>query len=86
MSISTVLRAGMPESDPVKIQILSITNTGTRLRTLTVTSYVEWVLGVSREKTQEHIRTEMTADGQVMLARNRFDPLFADTHRVFCNE
>jgi len=75
--VSTVLRAGMPESDPVKIQVLKITNNGPAVRRLSVTSYVEWVLGADREKTQAYIRTEMAADGQVMLARNYYDPIFA---------
>jgi cyclic beta-1,2-glucan synthetase len=75
--ISTVLRAGMPESDPVKLQILTITNAGSSQRRLTVTSYVEWVLGVNREQTQQHVRTEMAAGEQMMIARNYFDPLFA---------
>ena len=76
--ITTALRAGLPESEPVKIQILSITNDGASPRRLTVTSYVEWVLGVSREQTQQHVRTEMSAGQQMMLARNYFDPQFAN--------
>ena len=76
--IETRLRMGMPEKDPVKIQVLSIRNLGSRPRRLTVTSYAEWVLGVDREKTQPHVRTEMSPDGQAMHARNYFDPQFAD--------
>ena len=75
--VVTRLRMGVPESDPLKIQILSITNRGSRNRKLTLTSYAEWVLGVDREKTQPYVRTEMTPDGQTMLARNCFDPQFA---------
>ncbi|MDO8501759.1 MAG: glucoamylase family protein [Gemmatimonadaceae bacterium] len=75
--ISTMLRVGMPEADPVKIQVLRLTNHGSRSRRIRITSYVEWVLGVNREKTQANIRTEMAADGQVMLARNYFDPVFS---------
>ena len=75
--ILSVLRVGMPESDSVKIQVLTLSNTGSTRRRLSVTSYVEWVLGVNREKTQPHVRTEMAADGQMMLARNYFDPSFA---------
>jgi cyclic beta-1,2-glucan synthetase len=75
--IKTVLMAGMPESDPVKIQVLSITNAGSTPRRLSVTSYVEWVLGIDRQKTREHVRTEVAANRQMMLARNRFDELFA---------
>ncbi len=75
--IETSLRMGMPEKDPVKIQVLSITNRSAKTRRLTVTSYAEWVLGVDREKTQAHVRTEVTANGQTMLARNYFDPQFS---------
>ncbi len=75
--LSTSLRIGMPENDPVKLQVLSITNDGPRPRRLTVTSYVEWVLGVNREQTASHVTTEMAADNRVMFARNYFDPLFA---------
>jgi cyclic beta-1,2-glucan synthetase len=75
--VFTRLRMGLPESDPVKIQILELRNDGTTTQRLTVTSYHEWVLGVDREKTQQHIRTEMSGGGRMMLARNYFDPQFA---------
>jgi cyclic beta-1,2-glucan synthetase len=76
-SVFTRLRMGVPESDPVKIQILEIRNDGVTPQHLTLTSYLEWVLGVDRETTQQYVRTEMTAQGRMMLARNCFDPLFA---------
>ena len=75
--IATVLRVGLPENDPVKVQVLSITNKGASPRRLTITGYVEWVLGVNREQTRSHVRTEMVNDGKVMLARNYYDPMFA---------
>ncbi|MEO5581010.1 MAG: glucoamylase family protein [Gemmatimonadaceae bacterium] len=75
--VVTSLRMGMPEIDPVKIQVLTLRNSGTTTKRLTLTSYVEWVLGVDREKTQQHIRTEMDSAGQTMLARNHFDAQFA---------
>jgi cyclic beta-1,2-glucan synthetase len=75
--IFTQLRVGVPESDPVKIQILELRNDGSTPRRLTITNYLEWVLGVDKEKTQQHIRTEMAAGGRMMLARNYFDPQFA---------
>jgi cyclic beta-1,2-glucan synthetase len=81
-SVQTTLVMGMPESDPVKIQILSLHNTGTVPRRLTLTSYVEWVLGVDREKSGQYVRTEMAAGDRVMLARNYFDPSF-DTYVAF---
>jgi cyclic beta-1,2-glucan synthetase len=81
-NVQTTLVMGMPESDPVKIQILSLHNTGAVPRRLTLTSYVEWVLGVDREKSAQHVRTEMAESDRVMLARNYFDPSF-DTFVAF---
>ncbi|HZJ00478.1 MAG TPA: glucoamylase family protein [Gemmatimonadaceae bacterium] len=75
--IFTELRIGMPEADPVRISILTIRNDSPAPRSLTVTSYAEWVLGVEREKTREFVRTEMVEENRVMLAHNYFDPIFA---------
>ena len=75
--VSTTLRVGVPESDPVRLQVLTIRNDSATPRRLTVTNYVEWVLGADREKSSQHVRTEMTADNHMMLARNYFDPQFA---------
>ncbi len=76
--IVTSLRVGMPEHDPVKIQVLSITNSGKTPRTLTVTNYVEWVLGTDRERVQGHVRTEMLKAENAMLAANTFEAEFAN--------
>ena len=75
-NISTQLRVGMPEHDPVRIQVLRVRNDSTAPRSLTLMSYTEWVLGVDREKTREFVRTEMADDNRIMLARNYFDPIF----------
>ena len=76
--IETTLRAGMAETDPVKIQILSITNTGKVSRNLTVTSYVDWLLGTDRERVQGHVQVEMLDAQSTMLASNTFEPDYAD--------
>jgi cyclic beta-1,2-glucan synthetase len=76
-SISTQMRVGMPEHDPVRIQVLRIRNDSPSPRRLTVTSYAEWVLGVDREKTREFVRTQMADENRIMLAHNYFDPIFA---------
>ena len=75
--ITTTLRVGMPEADPVRIQILRVKNGSAAPCRLTITSYVEWVLGVDREKTREYVRTEMAEQNHVMLARNFYDPVFS---------
>lgn len=76
--IATSLRAGMAQVEPVKIQVLSITNTGTRQRHLTITSYADWLLGTDRERTQGHVRVEALPDRSTVLASNTFDFDYAD--------
>src|SRR4029453_16675475 len=49
------LRVFVPSHDPLKISELQITNTADRPRRLTVTYYVEWVLGTTRQKHQPFI-------------------------------
>ena len=72
--IATTLTVGVPEHDAVKIQILEIKNDTGRARRLTVTSYVDWVLGIDRQRTRLHVRTSHV--GGINLAHNRFDPEF----------
>jgi cyclic beta-1,2-glucan synthetase len=78
------LRVGMDEHDAAKISILKLTNNGAAGKKLTLTWYVEWVLGVNREQTQYHIRTSFDEATQAMLARNYFDPQFAQ-HVAFAS-
>jgi cyclic beta-1,2-glucan synthetase len=76
--ITTSLRLGVDEGDPVKISILTLRNDGATKRKLTLTWYLEWVLGVTRDQTQHHVRTSFDEATQSMLARNYFDEQFAD--------
>ncbi|MEO8452575.1 MAG: hypothetical protein ABI647_22470 [Gemmatimonadota bacterium] len=81
--IETSLTLGMAETDPVKIAILAVTNDSGRRRRLTVTSYVEWTLGVLREHTQHQVVTRFDPDRDAIIGRNFFDPAFAETS-AFC--
>ena len=53
--IATRLTLGVAPEDPVKLSLLEVTNRGTKPRKLTVTSYVEWTLGVQREHTRHQV-------------------------------
>jgi len=75
--IATHLTLGMADGAAVKITLLRVTNTGTRPRRLTLTTFVEWTLGVHREQTQHQVRTAYDQGEQILLARNSFDPQFA---------
>ena len=71
--IATALRVGVPESGAVKIQVLTITNNGPRARRLTLTAYVEWVLGTDRERSQGHIRVDTDFPRNAIFASNGFE-------------
>jgi cyclic beta-1,2-glucan synthetase len=81
--IATRLTLGVAPEDPVKLSLLEVTNRGTKSRKLTVTSYVEWTLGVLREHTRHQVQTAFDPVRRAILARNTFDPQFAD-RIAFC--
>jgi cyclic beta-1,2-glucan synthetase len=69
---------GVPESGSVRITTLSLTNTGSSARRLTITSYVEWVLGTFREDARHHVRASVDPETGAVLARNYFNAAFSD--------
>jgi cyclic beta-1,2-glucan synthetase len=76
--VVTSLRLGVDQTDPVKISILTLRNDSVTRKKLTLTWYLEWVLGVARDQTQHHVRTSFDERTQSMQARNYFDEQFAD--------
>lgn len=64
--------------DPVKIIELTIKNTGKKTRKLSATYYVNWVLGVDREKTYPYIATEVDSTSGALLARNTYQEYFSE--------
>jgi len=75
--VATSLRVGVDQTDPVKVSVLTLRNDTKARKKLTLTWYLEWVLGVSRDQTQHHVRTSFDEGTQSMLARNYFDDQFA---------
>jgi cyclic beta-1,2-glucan synthetase len=67
----------VPTEDPVKVSRLVVENRSARPRRLTVTAYVEWVLGVSRDVTAPFIVTERDDETGALLARNPWSIDFA---------
>ena len=66
----------VPPEDPIKISQLVIRNLTDRPRRLTVTAYVEWVLGVLREASAPFLWTEIDAASGAMFAHNRWTEEF----------
>ena len=63
---------------PVKLQRLRLTNATSRRRRLSLTYYVELVLGESRESSQMHVVTTWDEEAGALLARNRYHPEYPD--------
>jgi cyclic beta-1,2-glucan synthetase len=64
-------------AEPVKIIEVRLENASPRPRRVTVTYYAEWVLGVTRESTQQYIVPEYNDQQHALLARNPYSFDFA---------
>jgi cyclic beta-1,2-glucan synthetase len=64
--------------DPIKISRLTIRNGSGRTRRLSITAYVEWVLGRSRAAAAPYVVTEIDPESGAMLARNPWRHEFGD--------
>ena len=71
--VSLELLQFVPVSDAVKVSRLVLVNRSGRARRLSVTAYVEWVLGASRSAAAPFIVTEIDADTGAFFARNAWD-------------
>jgi cyclic beta-1,2-glucan synthetase len=76
--IALELTQYVPLDDPVKISRLKITNHSRRSRRLTVTAYVEWVLGAARTTTAPYVVTELDEATGALFARNAWTLDFPD--------
>ncbi len=60
----------VPLADPIKIARLKIVNRGDTVRNLSITHYLEWVLGNQRARSAPFIITEIDRETSALLARN----------------
>jgi cyclic beta-1,2-glucan synthetase len=74
--IATDLLEFTPLADPIKISRLTLRNTSRRTRRLSVTAYVEWVLGASRSASAQFVTTRIDPDSGALLAENRWSAAF----------
>ncbi len=68
--LSLALDVYVPLDDPLKVSRLTIQNRSDRPRRISVTAYVEWVLGVSRAASAPFTITEIDAETGALFARN----------------
>ncbi|MEK7363945.1 MAG: hypothetical protein AAB016_08225, partial [candidate division NC10 bacterium] len=74
--VSLELLQLVPLDDSIKISRLTLTNSSGRARRLSVTAYVEWVLGVSRSAAAPFVVTEIDGKTGAMFARNAWSREF----------
>jgi cyclic beta-1,2-glucan synthetase len=66
----------VPPDDPVKLVRITLRNIGKEPRRLTLTYYLEWVLGVNRESSAPYIATEIDSVSGALCARNLYQHHF----------
>ncbi|MDH5286891.1 MAG: cyclic beta 1-2 glucan synthetase [Betaproteobacteria bacterium] len=81
--IDTELTVYVTVDAPVKFASLKLRNASGRTRRLSVTGYVEWVLGDLGPKTAMHVITEVDARSGALLARNSCNTEFPDRVAFF---
>jgi len=80
--IGSSLRVHVDANAPVKFFSLKVRNQSGRARKLSITGYVEWVLGDLRDKTAMHVVTELDSSG-ALLARNAYSVEFSEAIAFF---
>ncbi|HWQ70951.1 MAG TPA: glucoamylase family protein [Desulfitobacteriaceae bacterium] len=68
----------IPLNDPVKVWRISLRNLDKAQRQISLTYYVEWVLGVQREENAQFIVTEIDEESGVLSARNNYQEVFPE--------
>ncbi len=68
---------------PVKFTVLKIRNESGRNRNLSLTGYVEWVLGDLRPKSAMHVITEIEPTSSALFARNSYNTEFSEQIAFF---
>jgi cyclic beta-1,2-glucan synthetase len=66
----------VPTDDPVKISRLRVSNESRQPRKLSVTAYVEWVLGATRSRSAATVVTAIDGETGALLARNPWNADF----------
>lgn len=66
--------------DPVKFVCLRLKNISNRPRRITVTYYAEWVLGPTKDITQQHLIPVFDPESQTLMVRNPYSMEFGAYH------
>ncbi len=80
--IASALWIFVGPQDAVKFSLLRLRNLSGRVRRLSATGYVEWVLGDLQARTRMHLVSEVDAGSGVLTARNPYNTEF-EGHTAF---
>lgn len=64
--------------DPVKLIKISLKNLCNKTRTLSITHYAEWILGVNRDKNQQYVVTQFDSTMNSFFATNSYNVEYTD--------
>ncbi|MEO8346080.1 MAG: glucoamylase family protein [Betaproteobacteria bacterium] len=81
--IDTELWVYVAHDAPVKFTMLKVRNVSGRLRQISVTGYVEWVLGELRPKSAMHVVTNADVKTGAIFARNAYSAEFGERVAFF---
>ncbi len=76
--VAHTLTAFVPLKAPVKIMTLTLLNTTSEVKRLSVTYYAEWVIGVKRQGNAPFITTHWHEEAGLMTARNHYQETFRE--------
>ncbi len=79
-SIEQELTVFTPLDEPIKLWELKLTNTSDREKYLSLTYYVEWVLGEERERTNPYILTDYNNEHEYLSAKSIYNYHFNKHH------
>ncbi len=69
-----------PLEEPLKLWSLKLTNPSEKVKYLSLTYYVEWVLGTDRERTNPYILTSYDNEHECFFAKNIYSMNFQSTY------
>ena len=76
--IKNSLTLFVPRDESIKISYLKLKNMTSRKRKISISSYIEWVLGTDREKTSPFIICETDSETGLIFAQNLDENDFSD--------
>lgn len=76
--LDQLLTQFVPTDDPVKLSVLEITNSSAERRTISVTAYAEFVLGMNRHQHGHRLVTELDPVTGALLVRNPWSTQYPD--------